>query len=567
MYTHTIKNISFVFLIFATSVSFGLSYGSGNQNTYLIHGLTLVKPNFLIGDWFAYNTLHYHDQFSNIIVLINCLNFPIDISLTVIEVVLRIIAFVTIYKIITLLIKEFSFIAFIMILSLVVLERTASVAGTYIFSTMLLPSSFGSVFTLIGFLFFLRGRYFLSGINIAFAGYMHTNFLVIGFVYFGLAHLILGFKDFIGRIFSQFSFMTIILSMKLPLLLGMLMSENRETAAYILQFIRSPHHYVPNFYLFDFMKFSGWSILGLCGLYIIQVESVIKKRLIALHGALLFVLVCSTLLTTIVFSPIVSSLFFWRMAPFSVILSQIIFFSAIFDFFRDPRLLISDNKIIHAVSIVGFSLIMYWYLCEYGLVSSRTLFLISIFFLSCILIALSFFTIKVNNIRFIKYLIEIICLMLYFTIITYDFTRWFYSRSTLLGGFPPKAQSDLYQWVKTTKPETIFLVPPDLQNFRLHGERPIVVDWKSTPIDPNGLLEWHSRIQDIAGLRDVKSLKDVYNGFCNLDENNLVYLKRKYNISYFISYANKKALLYNFPIVFMNEDFLVFSLSPLYDEL
>src|SRR5689334_9543511 len=165
------KNLALLLFITLTSIVIGLSYGSSNQNTYLIHGLTQIKPNFLSGDWFAHNTHHYHDKFSHVLILVNYLGLPIDIGLTAIEVVLRIIALVAIYKIICLITNKYAFISFMIVLVLVILERTNSVASSYIFSTMLQPSSFGSTFLLVGFLFFFRGRYFISGASIAFAGY------------------------------------------------------------------------------------------------------------------------------------------------------------------------------------------------------------------------------------------------------------------------------------------------------------------------------------------------------------------------------------------------------------
>src|SRR6187401_196741 len=96
------QNLALSSFIVLTSIVIGLSYGNGNQNTYLIHGLTQINPNFLSGDWFAHSTHHYHDKFSYILILVNYLGLPINISLTVIEVLLRMIALVVIYKILCL---------------------------------------------------------------------------------------------------------------------------------------------------------------------------------------------------------------------------------------------------------------------------------------------------------------------------------------------------------------------------------------------------------------------------------------------------------------------------------
>ncbi|MDX1410884.1 MAG: hypothetical protein R3351_01890, partial [Nitrospirales bacterium] len=263
------ENLILALLITATSLSFGLGYGNSNQNGYLIDGLVKLNPDFLPGDWFAHETVHHHDQFAKVIWFVDYLGLPLGIGLTGIEIVLRILGLLAAYKIIQLISNKHAAISFLLILSIIVIEKTNSVAGSYIFSLYLQPSSFGSVFTLVGFLYFLRGNYLISGVCIAFAGYMHTNFLLLGFVYLSIAHLILGKNGFVKRIGLQFAPMMLIFSMELPFLLRIMSSENGALANHIIQFIRAPHHYVPNTFLNDFYLFSGWSLLGLAFLNVI----------------------------------------------------------------------------------------------------------------------------------------------------------------------------------------------------------------------------------------------------------------------------------------------------------
>jgi len=46
------------------ALSFGLSYGVGNHNTYLLGGLRLAHPDLLANDWLASQTTNYHKFFS-----------------------------------------------------------------------------------------------------------------------------------------------------------------------------------------------------------------------------------------------------------------------------------------------------------------------------------------------------------------------------------------------------------------------------------------------------------------------------------------------------------------------
>lgn len=558
------KHVALFSFIVLTSIVIGLGYGYSNQNTYLVHGLTRINPHFLSGDWFAHNTHHYHDKFSYVLMSVHYLGLPIDISFAVIEVLLRIMALVAIYKIIRLITNEHAFMSFMIVLVLVILERTKSVGGSYIFSTILEPSSFGSVFSLIGFLFFLHGRFFISGASIALAGYMHTNFLLLGFIYLGIAHVFLGFENLMKRVIVQFLPMIVTLAIDLPFLLNLVSSENGEKATYIFQFIRSPHHYVPNNYLVDFILFAGWSILGLTSVQLIVIEKNLRRKLAGLYGGLIGMIVVSTLLTTIVFIPMVSKLFVWRMAPFSVLLSQVLFVTAMVSrAFSDTRESAGHCVVAVLCLLSGYLFILFWYVHKYGFYSNKTLLFCGIAFGCGVLFFRKFISAKINPVCLSKNAVNTACIGILSLVIAYEFNSPFYSHSTLLNGHPGKSESELYRWVKTTEPSAIFLTPPRLENFRLHGERAIIADWKSTPVDSNGLLEWYKRIQDITGLADITSVKDVNEAYLHVNIDRITFLKRKYGIGYAVLYKDKNDLSSNLPEVFRNEEFVVISLNSL----
>lgn len=563
MNSNHLKSVALVVAIVLTAIVIGLSYGNSNHNTYLIHGLTQINPHFLSNDWFAHSTHHYHDKFSLVLTLVNYLGLPMDMSLTAIEVVLRIIALIAIYKIIRLITTQHAFMSLMMVLFLVILERTHSVAKSRIFSTMLEPSSFGSSLSLVGFLFFLRGQYFISGVSIAVAGYMHTNFLILGFVYFGIAHVLLGLDGIVRRAAMQFVPMVGVLAMDLPFLLSMMSSEHAEKATYIFQFVRSPHHYVPSSYMVDFLLFAGWSILGVASLQLITVENGLRRRLIGLYSALLSVVTIATLLTTLVFIPIVSKLFFWRMAPFSVLLSQILVVTGIVSQAFSEK---TESGVRFVTTVLflllGYLFILRWYLYKYGASSSKTLLLAGIFLCCGVLFVRKYMATRINPVYLTHTAMNVACIAMLSVILVYEFRSSFYEHSTLLNGHPGKRESELYEWVKTTEESSIFLIPPALDNFRLHGERAIIADWKSTPVDPNGLMEWYKRIQDITGLADIKASNEANEAYIHTDMDRVSFLKRKYGITYVVVYRDHNELTRSFPEVFKNEKFVVFSLEP-----
>jgi hypothetical protein len=53
----------------------------------------------------------------------------------------------------------------------------------------------------------------------------------------------------------------------------------------------------------------------------------------------------------------------------------------------------------------------------------------------------------------------------------------------------------LIAWVHTeTAADAVFIVPPELEWFRLNVGRPVLVDWKSHPYRGDEVIEWHRRI-------------------------------------------------------------------------
>jgi hypothetical protein len=252
------------------------------------------------------------------------------------------------------------------------------------------------------------------------------------------------------------------------------------------------------------------------------------------------------------------------MAPFSVMLSQIVFVTAIVSqAFSDETESAVHFVITLFFLLLGYLFIFRWYLYKYGLNSSKVLFLAGVAFCCGMLFLRKYIVARINPVCLSKNAINVACVGMLSLILAYEFSSSFYGHSTLLNGHPGKSESELYQWVKTTEVSAIFLTPPGLDNFRLHGERAIIADWKSTPVDPNGLIEWYKRIQDITGLIDIKSSKDVNEAYLHTNIDRVNFLKNKYGISYAVLYRYNNELNRNFPEVFKNEKFVVLSLESL----
>lgn len=551
------RNVTIFLMAIATAVVFGLGYAHQNANTYLIEGLAQIDPNALARDWFTRGTNHYHHNFSYLLMAIHALGLPLGLTLVCMDVAVKLLSFIGLYKIIESLTERFPIIVFAGALFLVLLDLTISVAYSYLFTVGLQPSSFGTLFTIWGILFFIRGRYPASGFAVAVGGYLHTNFLLLGFVYLGLAHLFLGRKEFITRCFKQFTPMLLSFALIIPFLLEMMTARDGEYATYIFQHIRSPHHYVPMTFLGDFIHFYAWTALGAIGLYLLQTQHKYKRRATALFTALILSVTVATLLTTVVFIPKVSQLYFWRMAPFIVVLSQIFFLCGLLNHMAAPKTSPRAHIVITLATLLALSAL----LRHYFLMHSPKAYVFVPFFLVSSLMLIPKRTPQKPRIN--PELISWAVLFLFVSLTGYRYAVSFYPCSSYLNGFPGKAESELTNWAKQTNTDSIFLIPPDLENFRLQSRRAVVVDWKSTPIDPEGLIQWYERIRNVAGVPNPKSLKEAMDGYNGMDMSRLSKLRAQYDADFAIFDSVNPPQLDNLPVVFSNDGFIVVSIDGL----
>ena len=558
------SRISLVIISIATlltAATFGFYYGVSNQNTYLLDGLARIDPDFLAQDWFTRNTHHYHSSFSYL-VMFAAKAGDLGINLAMINYLAIVFALLAIYKIIASINPTHRTVVFLMTLLLVVHEKTRSVAMSYIFEPYLQPSTLSGTFTIFALMFFIKNRFLASGLALGVAGFFHTNFLILGFMFFGLAHLLLGKDQLIRRLFLQFTLSLLIFIFQLPFLLEMSLSDNALAAREIFQQIRSPHHYLPYKFLKDFLPIIGWNLLAVAVIYCRGIGAIAGKSFRAIYLSFLSLLSIATLLTTVVHIPFVAQLFFFRMAPFNVLLCQIIVISALM-----KRLLSTDSNQSDMsntqvfLTTTGLYMIVTWYLLRYDFSSPKFISAGMIALLIGVLIAWR----KLSN----KPASENTKSAVYTLVVIFFFAQLItplnnaYSHSNLLHSQRLTYQTLLYRWAKDTAKDAVFLVPPTMENFRLQSGRSIVVDWKSTPVDPDGVIKWYQRIKDTTNTKTPRSLKQAIIGYRKMDFEHLNFLHSKYEFDYVVFYRAAVPKGIDWKSVYANQRFLVFEKPPL----
>src|SRR4051812_26016343 len=319
------------------AAGYGLTYGYDNQLVYFLKSLTLTDKSLLRSDWFTYHTTQYHRvfiYFGAFLLKLNQQGWAVAIT----QFLLVLLGGLVIYRIVKRVAgAQLGVAAYLLLLSMLFITRTSSVGTSYLFDTILQPSTLGALGSIAGTLFFVEERWFASGMCLAAGGAFHANYLVLSYPIFGLSHLALGGKDLKRRLILQFAPLLAITILLSPVLLAASHTKASPEAQEILFRVRSPHHYNPVRFERNFMPFAAWQLIGIGSGWLLH-----KTRNGRLLGAVLCGLMLTiwtgTALTTFYDFPKVNQIFVWRFAPNADLLSQILFACALAQALSKPSI-------------------------------------------------------------------------------------------------------------------------------------------------------------------------------------------------------------------------------------
>jgi hypothetical protein len=546
--------VGLILALLVAGADFGLNYGISNQNVYLLAGLRALRPDLLSHDWLASQTYLIHPVFSALIPMLARIG-PLPLLTVIINVLIvsgSLLAFRTVFRGLD---ARSATAATLLLAAAFLAQRTRSVGVTYLFNNFLQPSSFAVCGMLLAIVCFLRGRYLASGILLALGAAFHDSYLVLGIMVFGLAHLMLGWKGLIKRGLMQLVPAGLVLLKELPVLLTVAKDPQREASFYIFEQVRAPHHHYPLSFLGDYLHYIAWMLLALAAASALEArQNPILRRLWSLQAVLVGILAVCTLLTTVVFIPQVSMLFLTRTAPFSVLLAEVVVIHAILSKFTGRPVELAapwppwrnwlwsvglalpllraaihkptaDDLVLPILLLVGTLVYLGWRRRARSVIPSDTTASRFATWLSAPVLA-AFLVVSV-------------------------------SQSTLIHGVGTPAEKELYAWARTTDPASVFVIPPDMEDFRLQSERAVVVDWKASPVLASEILEWYRRIGRISGDSAVGGLDQAIAGYAKLTAEALASISRDYGANYAV-FRTPRADTSG--VVYRNHDFLVLDL-------
>jgi len=551
----------------AFAASYGLTYGYDNQYVYFLKALTLTDHSVLRSDWFTFHTTQYHRVFAYLgafLLLLNKQGWAVAIT----QFLLVLLGGLVMYRLVKRVAgATLSVAAYLLLLSILFITRTSSVGTSYLFDTILQPSTLGALGSIAGTLFFVEERWLASGVCLAIGGAFHANYLVLAYPIFGLSHLALGFKDFKRRVFLQFAPLLAITLVLSPLLLAASHTQASPEAQEILFRVRSPHHYNPARYERNFMPFAAWQMIGIGSGWLLH-KTANGRRLGAVLCGLMLTIWTGTLLTTFYDVPKVNQIFVWRFAPNADILSQILLACAVAHALAKPSLTRHYPGVAIGLVAAGMGLFgLFWKGKGNAPIPNLMLALLgAVLVLRAVDLMLDllarFVPARAPSVAEAKRLL-VFCPLVFGAYQLYRVVpqklEEARSRSTLLkedGG----RNDELYRWLREKSPkDAIYLTPPDLEGARFLGQRAIVVDWKAVPLIPTELLGWYERLCDVTG-RKVKGSGDLA-GYGSLDPERLALIVSKYHPDYVVLRRGAEARFENLPVVYKNSGYSVLKIA------
>lgn len=420
-----------------------------------------------------------------------------------------------------------------------------TMASAFLFTSSLQPSAIATSATILAMTAFLDGRLGRCGVLLALAGAFHANFLLLNIAAFGLAFVVgelmdlgparwrgLMRGDVLVRLARLLGPSVAIAAMTLPLILSLQAEQVSPAVAAeadrIFFRFAVPFHYYPRDWLVKFLPFLGIEALGLIWTARAVTDPQLRRLALALQLALGLLVWAASALTTVVFVPVVSRLFVWRLAPFALLLAALLTVVGLLrviaggaDGATDARRLRLSLYALPLVAAGGAPLIGQW--LPTAPIQPVLVILAGIYLLAALRhrlpqrVLLHTATVAAGS-------------ALVFAALAQPSPE---PRYSLLGTTPAqRAETELYAYVaRSTAPSAQFLIPPGLDSFRLRTGRAVVVDFKALPLNRSGIAEWYRRLGDVSGLAGPGSPLEVVQGYDAMDAARLETLRCRYGLT------------------------------------
>jgi uncharacterized protein DUF6798 len=520
-------------LLLTFGLSFGLNYGTSNECVYLLESLKAIHPNLWTRDWAVTQNHAYHPAYARLGELLLRIS-PTGYAIGGANVACIALAMFVVYALLRrLAAPERALPALCIVLLLASVTRTQAAGGSYAFSEIFQPSTLGSLGFIAAALAFAAGRPLLSGLALAFGGLFHVNYLVLGLCVFGVAWLCTGRERLVSRALAGLGPPFLVLLYFLPFLLASANPTVSAEARRIYLDLRSPHHYRPVVFAWDFSFFAGFQLLGVAALSgPARRGLLVQRRILFLLVGCWALVIPAALLSSVVVVRFVQQLFAWRICPQADLLAQAAFAAGLVSIFCDGRpALASFDRLGRWLAGLGVAALVLG-----SVVTGKwNATLVVLCLLLAAFVIASGFLRRLGRPGRGALSVAVASAALLTALVAANIWRFAHlvRTSNLLSGVDPGV-AELCAWEAAhTAQEALFLTPPQEDELRLRCQRAIVVDWKSNPAVPSEVLEWYKRIEDVTGRRPFRREADL-DGYQELDASRVASLRQRYGIDYVV---------------------------------
>jgi Domain of unknown function (DUF6798) len=572
-----IENLLAALLAFLPVLFIGATVGWGpNHSTYLVAGLHLAHPELWHNDWWVNQTFHYDIVFSYLVWGLEKAGI-LKAGLALANIAAIFAGFYCLFLIIRSRAPDRALAIFAAtVFAFVFGFEGRGVATSTLFLDTFQPSSLGTLGYLLGFYFFIRGRFGLSGVSLAAFGLFQANFLILAFPVFGLAHLFSREPGLGRRLFKQMVPLTVGLALLLPSILATVdlaaPREITERALNIIFRIRSPFHYDFSTFGAEFISFFGWVLLAVTAIRLTKNSRPAARRENVLYASMALVLFAAVVEALTVGSNLAARFYFWRLVPFVSLLSFAFCFEALFTERSAGGLPARSGYVTWANYSLGATMVLG---LEFILKIGAGRYRFWIFWVTGLWIVAGL-GLKMLSRRFGWKVVEtpafrgVVLALAVAVPLTHTLTEGLRPfdrcRFVYLDAGCHTDEEELYRAAEHLTPaDAIFVTPPYLVVFRLFAERSVVASWNEVPFSPRQTIEWFERMKDSFGMKEIKTRKEVEAAYHNQSFENLLLLQKKYGVQYVVfrksRAVNPETRRRLGPPLYENGGFLMFALG------
>jgi len=387
---------------------------------------------------------------------------------------------------------------------------------------------------------------------LAIGGLFHVNFLLLGIGAFGLAELLADGDRRWTRLALLVAPQLVALAILAPEILAHATGTDPDQSLWVLVQFHAPLHYKPSWIARTLPSLLRWVALAVAVVPITSRfgERSAVRRLLCWTTLTCVICTFGTLLFMVHGLLPLTRLYIWRLAPFAVVGAQVVFGLAVCAVVTDR----ATSKILPVWRLAVAILLILWIAATTPFNSPAdadwVLWIVVATAGAALLVPVRWRT----------------TLFTAAAVGTLAAPLW-YRRDAVLH---PKVQiasegpdtDALYAWaLANTSVDAQFLVPPDLMRFRLVARRAIYVDFKSPPLDPDGLVEWHSRLRQLTGANATAKLPTHRENWANSTGNALFERAKVLEIDFMVLDRSPEHDRISRTPIYRNEAFAVFAIS------